>query len=207
MENKYAKMNIVDADFDDICYEFEQKRITDNKTYGLVSNRESVEYLLTDYCLCSDANIELVYFDNASDKADDLYYISINSDGNIVVFPLSETDDLLGINVVYLDMDCVPQHIIDYCVYNDMNVTLFGAVDDENEDDFYCDDCDEREWCDYEDELDKSMHLDLYQDDNGKNFGFTSYKSTDRGNIIFSYYSNSSLDYSDIVDILSEINF
>lgn len=215
-ENKYEKMNILDTDFENICYEFEGRWAYNHeylfKVYGLISDRYSIECLLSDLCSISSTSIRYVDLEDEDDLDEDIYFLTIDDMGYITVKPLYDYDDLFEIDAVYIDMDCVTQDIIDFCVNEDMDVTLFGGIEDDfDEDSFgdcqhYCSDCKDYKESN-NDELDNSKHLDLYQDDNGRNFGFTSYKATDRGNIVFSYYSNSSLDYSDIVDILSEINF
>lgn len=102
-------------------------------TVGIIANKELIEHAMDE--ALSDDWVSVQKVDLELD--DDIeYMISIDSDGNLVVQPVTEYKDkyFTAMHHVYISMDGdVDQMTIDNCLNRDVDVVLFGYEDESND--------------------------------------------------------------------------
>lgn len=132
---------------DDILFEILDSW-QDGKKISLVSDMELVEYVAT--ALLKDVeDISAEYIDFTVDLDEDEYFLTIDKNGWLCTGPLVDYYDLEKSDKVYIDLDVdVSDMTIDWCIDEDLHVTVFATDDD-------CDgDC---ENCEYDIEDKKSV--------------------------------------------------
>lgn len=141
MKNKYEDIEMIElADREDIIDIFMESMEDTTETIGLVADKELIEYAMDEVLALDDISVQLVDLTGVSDANE--YFISVDREGCVTVMPVDSFGYLEDIDIVYIDMDgTVDQDTIDYCLYRDKDVILFGMEDSDDECDEYCGDC------------------------------------------------------------------
>lgn len=131
LKNKYESINMIELDAPedivDIFIECASNADKHKNTVGLIASRPLVEYAMTIALSFDCFNVLKVDldFDEYSE-----FLISINSDGNITVLPVTDYKLFEEIDSVYISYDGdVEQDVMDWFVYHDRDVTLFRLYD------------------------------------------------------------------------------
>lgn len=115
-------------DIVDIFIECASNADKHKNTVGLIANRHLVEYAMTTALSfdCFDVlKVDLDFEDESE------FIISINSDGNITVLPVTDYKLFEQIDSIYISYDGdVEQDVIDWFVDHDRDITLFGLYDE-----------------------------------------------------------------------------
>lgn len=114
---------------DDILFEI-LDNWQDGKKISLVSDMELIEYVAT--TLLKDVeDITAEYIDFTVDLDEDKYFLTIDKNGWICAGPLVDYGDLEKSDKVYIDLDAdVSDITIDWCLDEDLHVTVFATDDD-----------------------------------------------------------------------------
>ena len=114
---------------DDILFEILDSW-QDGKKISLVSDMELVEYVAT--ALLKDVeDISAEYIDFTVDLDEDEYFLTIDKNGWLCTGPLVDYYDLEKSDKVYIDLDVdVSDMTIDWCIDEDLHVTVFATDDD-----------------------------------------------------------------------------
>lgn len=199
MKNKYEDIEMIDLDDKemDIADIYIDHIYNTEKTVGIVTSKEIVEYIMIDLFRLDEISVNFV--DMSNTLASNEYMISVDNDGvmNAAPFSVGLADD---VDIVYIDMDGdVQQRIIDYFVNNDKEVILFGQKD--NDCDGNCENC----------RLNES-NKDKYkiytsEDVDGIIHGFNASKVDDGSYKSYSFYSSDELSHEDIQKMLKAFGF
>ena len=128
---RYEDMNVIEIENpEDIVSIFEAAVYDFEDTIALVSDRELIAYTLHDIIKNDSMNISYVDLPDDYDEGVE-YFIKVDKDGNITCGELDDWYCINDVNVAYIDMDgTVNQDVIDYCINEDMDVTLWGIKDE-----------------------------------------------------------------------------
>lgn len=115
-------------DIVDIFIECASNADEQKNTVGLIASRYLVEYVMTTALSFDCFNVLKVDLDFEDESE---FIISINSDGNITVLPVTDYKLFEQIDSVYISYDGdVGQDVIDWFVDHDKDITLFGLYDE-----------------------------------------------------------------------------
>lgn len=114
---------------DDILFEILDSW-QDGKKISLVSDMELVEYVAT--ALLKDVeDITAEYIDFTAEIDEEEYFLTIDKNGWLCAGPLVDYCDLEKSDKVYIDLDVdVSDMTIDWCIDEDLHVTVFATDDD-----------------------------------------------------------------------------
>lgn len=114
---------------DDILFEI-LDNWQDGKKISLVSDMELIEYIAT--TLLKDVeDITAEYVDFTAEIDEEEYFLTIDKNGWLCAGPLMDYCDLEKSDKVYIDLDTdVSDLTIDWCIDEDLHVTLFATDDD-----------------------------------------------------------------------------
>lgn len=102
----------------------------DGKKIALISDMELIEYVAT--ALLKDVeDITAEYVDFTAESDEDEYFLTIDKNGWLWAAPLVDYCDLEKSDKVYIDLDTdVSDLTIDWCLDEDLHVTLFATEDE-----------------------------------------------------------------------------
>lgn len=125
---------------DDILFEI-LDAWQDGKKIALISDMELIEYVAT--TLLKDVeDITAEYIDFTAESDEDEYFLTVDKNGWLWAGPLMDYCDLEKTDKVYIDLDAdVSDMTIDWCLDEDLHVTLFATEDDCDGD---CENCEYR---------------------------------------------------------------
>ena len=114
---------------DDILFEILDSW-QDGKKIALISDMELIEYVAT--TLLKDVeDITAEYVDFTAESDEEEYFLTIDKNGWLWAGPLVDYCDLEKSDKVYIDLDAdVSDITIDWCIDEDLHVTLFAVADD-----------------------------------------------------------------------------